>query len=190
MESRHRPTITLFGSSRPEANSPNYSLAYDLGRVCAEAGFRLANGGYGGTMEASAKGAKEAGGTTVGVTCDAFGRKGPNNWIDEEIRTPNLAIRLQTLIDLGDAYIALPGSTGTLLELAMVWELINKRFLAARPLICLTDFWRPLVDTLIRSGETDGACVVFAATPDEAVDLVRNANCLTHSDLLSDYQRK
>ena len=57
--------ITVFGSSRPEPGSPAYETAYQLGRAIAEAGWALCTGGYGGTMEASAKGAVEAGGHTV-----------------------------------------------------------------------------------------------------------------------------
>jgi hypothetical protein len=63
--------VTVFGSSAPQPLSPAYRDAYELGRGIAAAGWILCNGGYGGTMEAAAKGAVEAGGHTIGVTCSA-----------------------------------------------------------------------------------------------------------------------
>ena len=164
MNDKTRPTIVIFGSSKPKPGSANYLQAYDLGKSLAQAGYQIANGGYGGTMEAAAKGAKESNAHTIGVTCDAFGKKGPNQWIDKEIRTTDLQHRLQTLVDLADAYLVLPGSTGTLLELATVWELMNKRFLPQKPIICLTDHWKPVIETVVNSGETNGSCIHFADT--------------------------
>lgn len=155
-------TIVIFGSSKPKPESGNYLQAYELGKALAEAGYRLTNGGYGGTMAAAAQGARSGQSATIGVTCDAFGRSGPNPWIVKEIRTKNLYERLETLMGLGDAFIVLPGSTGTLLELAACWELINKRFLPNIPIICLTDYWKPVIDIIVESGEADGGCVYFA----------------------------
>ena len=173
-------TIVIFGSSQPAPGSDKYLQARELGKALAEAGYRLTNGGYGGTMAAAAQGAQSVwsgrvapfcisercshrvGPATIGVTCDAFGRSGPNPWIVKEIRTKNLYERLETLMGLGDAFIVLPGSTGTLLELAACWELINKRFLPNIPIICLTDYWKPVIDVIVESGETSGGCVYFA----------------------------
>ena len=153
--------IVIFGSSRPKPGSDRYLQAYELGKMLGAAGYVVANGGYGGVMEASARGAKEAGGETVGVTCEAFGRGGANQWIDKEIRTASLNERLEELIGLGDGYVVLPGSTGTLLEIAMVWELINKRFLSERPIIFLSDYWKLVVDAVLQSGEAAGGYIRF-----------------------------
>ncbi len=167
-------TIVLFGSSRPQPDSEDYQKAYDLGYALARAGYRLANGGYGGIMEASAKGAKDAGGATVGVTCEAFGRKGPNSWIDREIRTQTLQERLTRLIELGDAWLALRGGTGTLLELAMVWELVHKGFLPQKPILCVTDYWKPLVKLMAGSGEKAEEYIYFAQSPQDVMDRLRH----------------
>jgi len=167
-------TIVVFGSSRPKPSNPDYIQAYNLGKALALAGFKLANGGYGGTMAGSAQGAGEAGGVSIGVTCEAFGRSGPNQWISRELTTKDLYERLKTLTDLGDGFVVLPGSTGTLLELALCWELINKKFLSGVPLICLTDYWRSVIDTIVKSGQTDGKCVRFADTPEQVVRLLED----------------
>jgi hypothetical protein len=149
--------ITIFGTANAEPGDSEYKLAYELGELLAQAGFTIANGGYGGTMLAAAKGAAEAGGKTIGVTCTAFGRGGVNEYITQEVVTNSLDERLETLIKLGQAYIVLPGATGTLLELAKVWELKNKGFLSAdNPIILAGKFWKPLVDLI--ATQDNGSC--------------------------------
>ncbi|MFQ5805633.1 MAG: LOG family protein [Phycisphaerae bacterium] len=144
--------VTVFGSSQAEPLEKLYQTAFELGRAIAELGLTLCNGGYGGTMEASARGALEAGGHTIGVTCTRFSRSAANPYIRQEIPTFDLFQRLQTLIRLGRAYVVLPGGTGTLVELALVWELLNKGLLRGeRPLIVLGNAWRPVIDHVRRA---------------------------------------
>lgn len=145
-------TITIFGSSIPGEATGVYREAQILGRRLAEAGFAICNGGYGGLMEASARGAREAGGHTVGVTCNLW-QSAANPWITEEVRTATFMERLQTLIERGDAYIVLPGGTGTLAELALVWEMMNKSSLSKtfggrRPLLVMVPYWQPVIECL------------------------------------------
>jgi uncharacterized protein (TIGR00730 family) len=115
-------TVSVFGTSKAMPGEAVFAMAEELGRMLAENGFTVANGGYGGTMLAGAKGAASVGGRVIGVTCTAFKRGRANEYITEEISTSCLSERLAKLIELGDAYIVLPGGTGTLLELADVWE--------------------------------------------------------------------
>ena len=161
--------ISIFGTAGARPGDAVFESAYKLGRLLAEAGFGIANGGYGGTMLAAARGAAEAGGAVTGITCSAFGR-GANEYISNEIRTDSLPERLQKLIDIADGYIVLPGGTGTLLELAEVWELKNKKFLdTSKPLVVMGDFWRPLTELM---GTQDSNCLTHineAQTPEEAV---------------------
>jgi uncharacterized protein (TIGR00730 family) len=139
--------ITIFGSSRPRESDDEYQLAYDVGRTLSLAGFTVCNGGFGGTMEASARGAKESGGKTIGVTFTIKDRTA-NQWIDKNIHVPALIDRMMKLIELGDAYVVLKGGTGTLLELAAVWEFINKGLLPGKPIVIVGDFWKNVVETL------------------------------------------
>ena len=161
-----RVTITIFGSSKPVRNSAEYRLAYNLGRRLAGAGYTICNGGYGGTMEATARGSKSGGGSTIGVTLEEF-RRPANQWIDREIRMPTLMERLMELVSLGDGYVVLRGGTGTLLELSVVWELINKGMMKKKPVVALGPFWKPIVRTvrnqLKREGHPDGGGLVFEA---------------------------
>ena len=170
--------ITIFGTSNAKDGDKVFNLAYELGKLCAEAGFVIANGGYGGTMLAAAKGAKSAGGKTIGVTCKAFGKKNPNEFVTDNIQTENLTERVAKLIETGDAYAVLPGGTGTLLEFAEIWELVNKGFVnPAKPIILITDFWRPLVE-LIGAEDPDSAGYVrIACGAKETVEILKE--CLS-----------
>lgn len=165
-------TITIFGTANAKFGEPAYTLAYETGKLLAQAGFTIANGGYGGTMLAASKGAAEAGGETIGVTCSAFARTA-NEYISREIVTDSLDERLDTLIQLGQAYVVLPGGTGTLLELAKVWELKNKGFIEAdKPIILVGRFWKPLVD-LIAADDPDSSRYIHQADgPRQVVELI------------------
>jgi uncharacterized protein (TIGR00730 family) len=168
-------TITIFGTANTKPGEATYELAYETGKLLARAGFTIANGGYGGTMLAAAKGATEAGGETIGVTCSAFKGSKANEYITREIVTGSLDERLDTLIKLGQAYIVLPGGTGTLLELAKVWELKNKGFIEAdKPVILVGGFWKPLVDLITADEPDSGRYIRQADGPKEAVELIDN----------------
>lgn len=143
----NKKIITIFGSSKPQRDGMEYKLAYELGKLIAEAGFDICNGGYGGVMEASAAGAKNNGGKTIGIVTEHF-KRSANPYIDEVICVKTLIDRLLKLIELGNAYVILRGSTGTLVELATVWEYMNKSVIKPKPIIIVGDFWLPLINTL------------------------------------------
>jgi len=173
MSDKAQKTVVIFGSSQPGHDSPDYRLAYQIGEILGKNGYIIANGGYGGTMEASARGAKSAQAATLGVTCRAFGRKGPNQWIDKEIQTSDLNERLEKLIELGDAYVILPGGTGTLLEIAMVWELINKHFLPPRPMIFLLNYWQGLIKMMKKCDNSTENMIHSVQKPDKIAVILK-----------------
>lgn len=121
-----RRIITVFGSGHIEENFPDYQKAVLLGKMLAENDYSVCNGGYGGVMEAVARGAKQAGGKTLGITAGQI-RQQPNRWIDKVICEKTWQARLFRLIEKGDAYVVFDGGTGTLTELFMVWEMANKK---------------------------------------------------------------
>lgn len=170
--------VTVFGSSRPKQGEEEYTVAHDLGAALARAGFVVCNGGFGGSMEASARGAKEAGGTTIGVTFTALGPRQANAWVDQVVQEETLINRTMKLVQLGDAYVVLKGGTGTLLELSVVWELINKGLMQEKPIIILGSFWQGVVNTLNDELAWEGlqACTRYvqaAETAEETVRLLR-----------------
>lgn len=139
--------VTIFGSSRPASEDAEYQLAHELGALLARSGYTVCNGGYGGIMEGSARGARENGGETIGVVTKMFGT-GSNPYISRTIMTNTHSERLLKLVELGDAYIVLKGGTGTLLEFAFVWEYLNKGIIRNKPIIVLGDFWVKVIETL------------------------------------------
>jgi uncharacterized protein (TIGR00730 family) len=142
------PVITIFGGARAAEGSDDYEQARRLGRLLAAQGFVLCNGGYSGTMEAVSRGAKEAGGRTIGITVDLFGATPPNDWLDEVENTTNLLLRLDRLTLRGDAFVVLRGGVGTLLELALVWNLVLLGASAPKPIVVVGEAWRQALATL------------------------------------------
>ena len=166
-------TITIFGTGRARPGGTAYTIAYSIGKILANAGFTIANGGYGGTMLAAANGAAEAGGKIIGVTCSAFKGSEANKYVSREIVTDSLDERLDTLLKLGQAYVVLPGGTGTLLELAKVWELKNKGFQDAdKPIILVGGFWQPLLDAIASDDPDSGGHIKLADKPGQILELI------------------
>lgn len=167
--------ITIFGTGRARPGGTAYTLAYSAGKILAHAGFTIANGGYGGTMLAAAKGAAEAGGKIIGVTCSAFKGSEANKYISREIVTDSLDERLDTLLKLGQAYVVLPGGTGTLLELAKVWELKNKGFQDAdKPIILVGGFWQPLLDLIATDDPDSSRQIKQAENIEQVLEIINN----------------
>lgn len=173
---RQELIITVFGSSRPREADPGYEDARVLGRALAKHGFAVCSGGYGGVMEAVSRGAKEAGGKTYGVTAEFFASAKLNPWIDVEVRKKTWEERLFELIRIADGFVACKGGTGTLVELAVVWEMLNKSVMTGKPFAVLGEFWQPVLNRVREVelghpapwGEANGRLVYTAATPGEA----------------------
>ncbi len=141
--------ITVFGGSQPKEGDAAYAEAQTLGKLLAERGHTVLTGGYIGTMEAVSRGASEAGGHVIGVTCEEIERwrsVGPNRWVEEEWRRKTLSERLQALIQECDAAMALPGGPGTLTEISLMWNMMIVESLHRRPLILIGDGWQSVFD--------------------------------------------
>jgi hypothetical protein len=168
---------TVFGSSRPVEGETDYAEARELGWALAEKGFVVCSGGYGGVMEAVSRGAKDAGGRTIGVTAEFFSAQA-NRWIDEEVRVHTWQERLFELVECGDCFVACKGGTGTLVELAVVWEMLNKSVMPRKPFVALGEFWRPIVERVreverggnSRWGEANGNLLYVATTLPKAIE--------------------
>ncbi|WP_027878100.1 LOG family protein [Meiothermus cerbereus] len=127
--------ITVFGSSRVQPGTPAFAEAHAWGLAIAQAGFGVATGGYNGAMEAVSQGAKEGGGLVVGITAPSLfpQRDGPNLHVDLELPSSSLLTRIERLIDVGMACLALPGGVGTLAEILAAWNLNHIAQLHGKP---------------------------------------------------------
>jgi uncharacterized protein (TIGR00730 family) len=175
--------ISVFGSSRPRENDFDYAQARGLGRALGEKGFAICTGAYGGTMEAVSRGAKEAGGKTYGVTTEFFPAAKANEWVDVEIRVKTWKDRLFEIVRLGDAFVACKGGTGTLAELAVTWEMMNKSVMPAKPFVALGKFWTPILNCIrgVEVGQENPWAEVKAqilrtvTSPEEAAEFLWNS---------------
>lgn len=170
--------VSVFGASGARAGDADYAAGVAVGRDLAANGFAVVTGGYGGIMEAACRGAADAGGKTIGVTAPSVfpGRVGANPWVQHEIAATDLIERIRIMMEMSAAFIAMPGSIGTLAELMVAWNLAFVAPLSERefgPVIAVGDPWRRIVPELITALHTDGGLVYVVDTPEEAVAIAR-----------------
>lgn len=174
--------VTVFGGSEPRPGDAAYLAAQRLGQLLAEAGYGVASGGYIGTMEAVSRGAAEAGGHVIGVTCteiEAFRPNRANPWVQEELRTETLPERILKMIQTCDAAIALPGGSGTLAEVALMWNLLYIRAIPVRPLILVGQEWQTTLGKFIDLfhryvPQSQADLLAYAADGEAAVAVLKN----------------
>jgi uncharacterized protein (TIGR00730 family) len=145
-----QPLVAVFGSADAKEGDPLYEQARRVGAMLVDAGYGVVTGGYGGVMEGASRGAVEAGGAAVGVTCAAFPGREPNRFLTERRDTADLLARTGALIEAARGFIVLHGKSGTLAELTFVWALHRAGSLGPRPVILLGDAWRPFLHHLVR----------------------------------------
>ncbi len=145
--------ITVFCSSASIAGDPAYTEALRLGQLIATKGHTVLTGGYIGSMEAVSRGAAEAGGRVIGVTCEEIESWRPvraNPWVQEERRFTTMRQRLFALMDGCDAALALPGGVGTLAEVTVTWSQMLTGAITSRPLVLIGPGWRETMGTFWR----------------------------------------
>ncbi len=169
--------IAVFGGSRPLPDSAEYQEAYAMGRLLAQEGFVVMNGGYGGTMEASARGAREHGGRTIGVLSGEFGDLAPNLYLDETLQSADLFARIREMQLRADAFLVLKGSMGTLAELALVWNLSKIDVRHRKPIILVGVAWQNVLRTWSENlAVTDEEMILLQAVhdPKEAIERLKH----------------
>jgi uncharacterized protein (TIGR00730 family) len=175
------PCVTVFGSARFKEDHPYYAMARQVGRGLAEAGFTVMTGGGPGIMEAANRGAREAGGRSVGCNIELPAEQKPNPYLDRWITFRHFFVRKLMLVKYSYAFVALPGGFGTLDEIFETATLIQTRKIRDFPVVLVgRDFWRPLTeflhDPLERMGlidPVDADRILVADGAAEAVAAVR-----------------
>jgi uncharacterized protein (TIGR00730 family) len=163
--------ISVFGSSMPINNEEQYHTAYDLGKKLALNGFDVCTGGFSGIMEAASKGAVEGGGEAIGVTVNLWGRN-TNQYITREVKCSTLLERIHKLIEIGDGFVVLQGGTGTLLELAAVWEYCNKGLMDIKPIACHSAIWNSIITEMNKQMKLEGRSTDLVKTFDTIDEIV------------------
>ncbi len=176
------PCVTVFGSARFKEDHRYYALARDVGSRLAGAGFTVMTGGGPGCMEAANRGAKDAGGRSVGCNIELPKEQAPNPYLDVMVNFRHFFVRKVMLVKYSYAFIALPGGFGTYDEVFEAATLIQTGKIKQFPIVLVgRDYWQPLLDalrgTLLAEGTIDPAdlAILFVTdSPDEAVAHVRD----------------
>jgi uncharacterized protein (TIGR00730 family) len=141
------PCVTVFGSARFKEGHPYYELAREIGGRLAGAGFTVMTGGGPGIMEAANRGAKEAGGRSVGCNIELPQEQHPNPYLDHWITFKHFFVRKLMLVKYSYAFVALPGGFGTLDEIFETATLVQTGKIPDFPLVLIgRKFWEPLLE--------------------------------------------
>ena len=151
------PCITVFGSARFKESHPYYGIAREVGKRVTQLGFAVMTGGGPGLMEAANRGAKEAGGLSVGCNIELPFEQDPNPYLDRWITCHYFFVRKVLLFKYSYAFVVLPGGLGTLDELCEALTLIQTGKIKSFPVVLIgTSYWAPFL-TLLREMITHGA---------------------------------
>jgi len=141
------PCITVFGSARFNETHPYYALGRAVGTELAKAGFTVMTGGGPGIMEAANRGAKEAGGFSVGCNIELPKEQKHNPYLDQWVTFRYFFVRKVMLVKYSYAFVALPGGFGTLDEIFETATLIQTAKIRDFPLVLMgKEFWRPMLE--------------------------------------------
>jgi hypothetical protein len=172
------PCVTVFGSARFREDHRFYGMAQQLGAELARAGFTVMTGGGPGVMEAANRGAREAGGLSVGCNITLPHEQRPNPYLDRFVEFRYFFVRKVMLVKYSYAFVVLPGGFGTMDELFEAATLIQTRKIEDFPLVLMgVDYWRPLLDflrtSMVAAGTIDARDVDRLLVTDDVGEAVR-----------------
>jgi uncharacterized protein (TIGR00730 family) len=152
-----RPAITVFGSARVREDHSAYIAAREAGRLLAEAGFAVVTGGGPGVMEAANRGAREAGGLSVGFNIELPHEQGSNDYLDIGVTFRHFYARKVMFVKAAEGFLIFPGGFGTLDELYESLTLIQTGKVLHFPVVLFDSaYWKPMLDWIEERLLADG----------------------------------
>jgi len=150
------PCVTVFGSARITPDQAEYKAAEEISAQVSRLGFAVITGGGPGIMEAANRGARNAGGVSIGCNIMLPNEQKPNEYLDVSITFRYFFVRKLMLVKYSYAFVVLPGGFGTLDELFEALTLIQTQKIHDFPVVVLgTKYWASMVaqlDTMVDSG--------------------------------------
>ncbi|MCS6967502.1 MAG: TIGR00730 family Rossman fold protein [Cytophagales bacterium] len=141
------PCVTVFGSARFQEHHPYYQMARQIGRELAKMGFTVMTGGGPGIMEAANRGAKEAGGYSVGCNIKLPHEQSHNPYMDRWVTMEYFFVRKVLLLKYSYAFVVMPGGAGTMDELFETLTLIQTKKIANFPIVLIgCSYWHKLIE--------------------------------------------
>jgi uncharacterized protein (TIGR00730 family) len=177
------PCVTVFGSARFKEDHRYYALAREVGQRLARSGFTVMTGGGPGIMEAANRGAKDAGGRSIGCNIQLPHEQAPNPYLDLMVEFRYFFVRKVMLVKYSYAYVAFPGGFGTMDEIFEAVTLIQTGKMRDFPVVLMgRDYWKPLLDflqdTMVPAGTVERADVerlLVTDSPEEAASTIFTA---------------
>jgi uncharacterized protein (TIGR00730 family) len=174
------PCVTVFGSARFGESHRYYQMARELGRKLAEHGFTVMTGGGPGIMEAANRGAREAGGTSIGCNIELPMEQKPNAYLDRFVEFEYFFVRKVMLVKYSQAFVAMPGGFGTLDEVFETANLMQTGKLEHFPIVGMgLEFWSNLGSfvegSLLQEGtisESDRELFTVTDSVSEALEII------------------
>jgi uncharacterized protein (TIGR00730 family) len=137
--------VTVFGSARLKETHPYYILAQELGSELAKAGYTVITGGGSGIMEAANRGAKAAGGLSIGCNILLPHEQVPNPHLDRTLNFDYFFVRKIMLRKYSSAFVLMPGGIGTLDEIFETATLIQTGKVPPLPIVMMgSEYWNPI----------------------------------------------
>jgi uncharacterized protein (TIGR00730 family) len=175
--------VTVFGSARTAPEDPQYQAAVEVGRLLAQSDFAVITGAGPGIMEAANKGARLAGGRSVGCNIELPFEQGSNPYIDTLVNFRYFFVRKTMFIKYSAAFVIFPGGFGTLDEMFEAVTLIQTGKISQFPVILFgRHYWaglfrwlqtRVLTEKKISAGDID--LLHLTDDPAEAVEVISAA---------------
>ncbi len=141
--------VSIFGASRAVRGSKHYILAEEVAYFLAKAGYTVITGSGPGIMEAANKGAKRAGGHSVGLNIQIPLQQKPNKYVDTLLDFRYFFVRKVMFVKYAKAFVIMPGGYGTLDEFTEAINLIQTQRIQKFPVVlCGKDYWKGMLDWL------------------------------------------
>jgi len=173
--------VSVFGSARSQPGSQHYEMARTLGGLLVGAGFNVITGGGPGVMEGANRGAKEAGGTSIGLNIELPFEQKPNPYLTRLVSFRYFFVRKVMFVKYAQGAVIMPGGFGTMDEFNELITLVQTHRIEPMPVVLMGgDYWGGLVDwlkgTMLANGYVDADDLnLFHRTddPEDAVAFIR-----------------